>query len=206
VAGSHRDDLKCERKRFERAGISAAAIDRFIAGDAYALLDLFGDPMLLRFLEALRISRVGVNLDTEEAKEVDAAREKLCLREFVRKYAKIVDRWEQLDALPFSDQQFEEASKAYLYGFYRASDVLSAAALEQHLKRAVGKDQLDGYSQLVDDAAVHLGMDGAWVAQAKRVFSARNKVVHSNYAPEHDEAGEVLSNARGVLTSILSVE
>jgi hypothetical protein len=206
VAGSRRDDLKRERKRLERAGISATDIDRFIGGDAFALSALFGDPILQSFLEALRISRGLVSLDDEEARDVDAAREKICLREVVWKYGKIVDRWEQLDPLPFSDQQFEEASKAYLYGFYRASVVLSASTLEKHLKRAVGVYQFDTYKGLVEDAAVHLGADGAWIAQAKTVFRIRNTVVHDDHAPEHDEAGEVLSNTRGVLTSLLSVE
>lgn len=48
---------------------------------------------------------------------------------------KIVDRWEQLERLPFDDPQLEEASKAFLYGFYRASVVLCASAVETELKQ-----------------------------------------------------------------------
>ncbi|MGO9256708.1 MAG: hypothetical protein ACLQU1_10460 [Bryobacteraceae bacterium] len=114
--------------------------------------------LILPFLEALRVSVGEPTLDHEEAQEIAAAREKLCLREVVRKYAKIVARWEQLDPLPFYDLQFEEASKAYLYGFYRSRVVLSASALEKHLKRAAGVDELRGYPDLVEDAAVCLVM------------------------------------------------
>jgi hypothetical protein len=136
VAGGQREGhLKRERKRLEKAGASAGAIDRFIGGDAEALAGIFpatvpreeGLDLLLAFLEALRVSMGATELDQEEAREVDAAREKLCLHEVVQKYAKIVHKWEQLDSLPFDDPQLEEASKAYLYGFYRASIVLGIA-------------------------------------------------------------------------------
>lgn len=119
--------------------------------------------LVLSFLEALRVSLGATNLDYEEAREVAVVRGKLCLREVVRKYSKIVDKWEQLDPLPFDDPQLEEASKAYLYGFYRSSVVLSASALEKHLKRAAGNDKRREYWELVEDAAFRLGMNGAWI-------------------------------------------
>jgi hypothetical protein len=213
VAGSRPEEyLKRERRRLEQVGVSVAAIDRFIDAHTDALAGFFPESMpfaerldlLLPFVEAVRVS-VGRTKLHEEARGVGAAREKICLREVVRKYATIVDKWEQLDPLPFFDPQFEEASKAYLYGFYRSSVVLSASTLEKHLKRAARVDEFREYSDLVEDAAIHLGMGEAWVEQAKRVFRVRNLVVHDNHAPTHNEAGEVFRNARIVLVRILSV-
>jgi hypothetical protein len=215
VAGSRPGDyLRRERKRLERAGASAAAIDRIVDGDFDQLGALFPKSMPVNqrvdllgpFLEALRVSVGTVSLDQEEAQEVAAAREKLCLREVARKYSKIVDKWEQLDPLPFDDPALEEASKAYLYGFYRSSVVLSASVLESHLKRVAPSDKTRQYPDLVGDAAAVLGMNSAWVEQAKAVFRFRNRVVHDSYPPTHDEAGEVVSNTRDLLTRLLSAD
>ncbi len=136
--------------------------------------------------------------------EVNAAREKLCLREVIRRYGKIVERWEQLDPLPFDDPQLEEASKAYLYGFYRASVVLSSSAVEKRLKRVANVDYFEHYEDLVEAAASCSAMSPVWKEQALLVFRTRTKVVHRDHAPSHDQAGEVLSNARDVLTKVLS--
>jgi hypothetical protein len=209
LAGGRRGEyLRRERKRLERAGVSAATIDRFLSGDIDDLAAIFPEAMprgealelVLPFLEAWRVSVGATTLDREEEQEVATAREKLCLREVARKYGKIVDRWEQLDPLPFDDPQLEEASKAYLYGFYRSGVVLSASALEGRLKQAAGDQKERGYSELVEDAAVSLGMNWAWIQQAKAVFRFRNRVVHDGYSPTHDEAGEVLCSARDLLT------
>ena len=110
VAGSRREEyLKRERQRLERSGVSPGAIDRFIGGDSHELSSLLPESMsfekgldfLLPFFEALRVTVGATNLDHEEAQEIAAVREKLCLRELVAKYAKIVDRWGQLDQFPF---------------------------------------------------------------------------------------------------------
>ena len=82
---------------------------------------------------------VVTEMDQEEAWEVDVVRQKLCLSEVATLYQKIVHKWEQLDRLTFSDPQLEEASRAYLYGCYRAAVVLSASALEKHLKHIEGQ-------------------------------------------------------------------
>lgn len=212
VAGSRPEAyLKRERRRLEKAGVSAAAIDRVIGGDSEALGGLFPAAMpfeesldfLLPFLEALRVSMGAADLDHKEAGEIDVAREKLCLLEVVRRYAKIVDKWEQLDELPLYDSQLEEASKAYLYGFYRASVVLSASALEKHLKRAAGPVRCNDSSELVEEAAARLGMGMAWIDQAKHVFWLRNRVVHDGHGPTPDEAKLVLVNARGAIASLV---
>jgi len=212
VSGSRPEAyLKRERRRLERAGIPAAAIDRVIGGDIEAVASLFPEGMpseecldlLLPFLEALLVSKGATDLDHEGAGDIDAARGKICLLEVVGRYAKIVDKWEQLDELLFYDSQLEEASKAYLYGFYRASVVLSASALEKHLKRAAGVDDFNRYSELVEDAAARSGMGMAWTELAKSVFQLRRRVVHDDHAATHDEAGAVLTNARGAIASLV---
>lgn len=218
VAGGHPDYLKHYRKRLEQAGGSRAAIDRFVAGDFSAFGDLNAEltdanrQVLVDFVQAFclircreqgRLFRLD-DLDKEEVEEIDDRRAKLCSREIVTKYGKIVGRWEQLDALAFEDAQLEEASKTFLYGFYRASVVLCACALEQHLQRLAGPKGARTYTQLVEDAAANYGLGTAWIEQAKEVLKLRNQVVHENHEPSHDQAGQVLSNARHVLAQISS--
>jgi hypothetical protein len=215
VAGGHPDYLRRYRKRLEQAGGSRAAIDRFVAGDFSAFGDLNAEltdanrQTLVDFVQAFCLIRCReqgspFRVDKEEVEEIDDRRAKLCLREVVTKYGKIVGRWEQLDALTFGDAQLEEASKTYLYGFYRASVVLCASALEQHLIRLAGPKGERTYTQLVEDAAAYYGLGIAWINQAREVFKMRNQVVHENHEPSHDEAGQVLSNARHVLAQISS--
>lgn len=215
VAGDHQY-LRRYRKRLEQAGGSRAAIDRFVVGDfsafgdlnaeltdtnRQALVDFVQAFCLIRCREQGRLFRLD-ELDKEEVEEIDDRRAKLCLREIVTKYGKIVGRWEQLDALAFKDAQLEEASKTFLYGFYRASVVLCASALEQHLRRLADPKGQRTYTQLVEDAAANYGLGTVWIDQAKEVFKTRNQVVHENHAPSHDQAGQVLSNARHVLAQI----
>lgn len=69
--------------------------------------------------------------------EASIEREKSCLKQLTNKYSKIVDRWEQLQHLPFDDPQLEEVSRTFLYGFYRASVMLCASAVETQLKLIV---------------------------------------------------------------------
>ena len=218
AAGNRVGYLKRERRRLERAGVSAEAVERFFDDDADDPRVLYPPSIRLRddklkfmaeflfpFFEALVVSRRGLfELDEEQRREVASAREKLCLRELARKYGKIVDKWEQLDSLPFDDPQLEEATKAYLYGFYRASVVLSASALEARLKRSAGGDRERTYWRLVEDAAVSLAMTPIEIEQTKGVFRFRNKVAHEGHNPSHDEAGEALCKTRDLLTRILS--
>lgn len=212
VARSQEDYLKGARRDLEQAGVLPSAIDRLLDNEMN-WGELFPESvplekrwtLLLNFLEALRVAQGVTELDQEDAREVDAARQKLCLHEIAAKYRKIVNKWEQLERLPFSDPQLEEASQAYLYGFYRAAVVLSASALEKHLKRIVGQGW-GSYGELVEEAAVCRGLGPAWIAQGQDVFRERNKVVHDDCKPSPDKAREVLGNARGVLRQILSGE
>ena len=162
VAGSHPDYLKLARKRLEESGVPPNLIDRLLtflsSNDDYdraagAELNSYrkSSPQihesLMQFIDAYRVQLHGdsspMDLSPEEELEVGMVREKLCLQELVAKYGKIVDKWEQLDELPFEEPLLEEATKAYLYGFYRAAVMLSASALEHNLKRAIGVKSFD---------------------------------------------------------------
>lgn len=208
VAGHHRDYLKDARRRLERSGISASAIDRFMTDDKDALPELFSrfgqDPEpVLDFLEAFRISRGALDLDQKEEQQTDVVREKLCLREIIARFGKIVGRWERLERLPFEDEHLEEASRAYLYGFYRAAVTLSASSLEKHFRRLARVDWIDSYEDLITKAASAIGLGRTFQDQAKDVFRLRNKVVHEGHVPSHDESSEALFKARGLLAQIL---
>ena len=223
VAGSHPDYLKQARERLYQSGAPPDLIDRAIAnllGDddndaVWAELRPYkkSNPQLgwdyfMGYLKAYRVrlhesGSVPLQLDQDDELEVDADREKLCLQELVKKYGKIVDKWEQLDELPFEEPLLEEATKTYLYGFYRAAVMLSASALEHNLKGAIGAKSFDRYSDLVDDAAALIGLRGADITLAKEVFKIRNKVVHDNYEPKRAEAREALEKARSVLIEFL---
>jgi hypothetical protein len=68
--------------------------------------------LLSNFFQAARLSlsdAQSVELDSGEVEEASIAREKICLEQLTKKYSKIVDRWEQLERLPFDDPQLEEA-------------------------------------------------------------------------------------------------
>ena len=143
------DFLKGARKDIERAGVPPAAIDRYLAGE----VDDFSDwkfrrevsfdehaRLLTNFFQAVLLSfsdAQSFELDRDELEEASIEREKSCLKQLTNKYSKIVDRWEQLERLPVDDPQLEEASRTFLYGFYRASVVLCASAVETQLKLIV---------------------------------------------------------------------
>ncbi len=199
-----------------------SVLARWIDGDQEALPDelhdLFGVEMadmtpkqwttVIHFLDALAITKSEDPYDKirwaleGDAQERKTAREKICLREISTKYQKIVERWERLEPLLFDDLQLFEASKAYLYGFYRAAVLLSAAAIEKQLQRIAGSKGERSYRELVYDVAAHKTFDRVWIDQARAVSVTRNKVAHDDYEPSRDEAYSVLINARDVLTKI----
>lgn len=224
VARGHPDYLKRSRKRLEQAGAPPAAIDRLVAGDREAAGELLEFAMenirrcgesdekwmaFSHFLEALAITRcreqgrlVKTELDQEEVQEVDLAREKQCLKELVSQYGKIVNRWEQLDPLPFDDPQLEEATRCFLYGFYRAAVVLSASALEGRLKRITGIVRADSYRELLEAAQHKAGFGEEIEGHVREVFSKRNDVVHESWKPDRDSASGVLVQARMALLAL----
>ena len=109
--------------------------------------------------------------DEAVRRRIDRGREKHFLRELSNRYPKIVDRSEQLEPISPSDTQLEEASRCYLYGFYRASIVLSATALESYLNPE-GEWVVNGFYEHVVQKAVAKGMiDESLGFAAKDVFN-----------------------------------
>ena len=201
--------LKGARQKIERAGVPPAAIDCFLAGETDDLSDwkfrqeVSADErarLLSNFFQAARLSfpdAQSVELDSDEIKEANIAREKICLGQLTNRYSKIVDRWEQLKSFPFDDPQLEEASRTFLYGFYRASVVLCASAVETQLKHlGPSAPAVDGPSSLIQsaEAAKLIGRNLADIA--KDLFWFRNRVVHDNLEPSYDEAKTRLGVAR----------
>jgi hypothetical protein len=138
------------------------------------------------------------DLDEEDKKEIEIGREKLFLREISKKYGKMVDRGAGLDPVSFNDPQLEEASRCYLYGFYRASIVLSAAAVEMHLKRCTGTEWFDTYNKLVEKAKLPEGVGNS----AQEVFRTRRRVVHEGEEVSPDKTLLILGLAKEVINHL----
>jgi hypothetical protein len=207
--------LAAARRNLEHVGITPAAIDRFLAGEDDSLKD-FKFPnhlsvkeramLLSHFFQAARLASAdpqSIELDRDEKDEADIQREKMCLRQVAKKYAKIVDRWEQLERLTFDDPQMEEASATFLYGFYRATVVLSASAIETQLKRLLpGAPERAGPSDLLDLATNARLVKTDLADFTKDIFRYRNRVAHDNFEPLHDKAKEILGAARKVVAEL----
>lgn len=99
--------------------------------------------------------------------------------------------------MPFDDAQLEEAPRTFLYGFYRASVVLCASAVETQLKRIVpSAPAVDGPFSLIQSGQTTKLITRDLADIAKDLFRFRNRVVHDNLEPSHDEAKERLGVAR----------
>jgi hypothetical protein len=204
------DYLGRARLRLERAGVGPAAIDRFLAGDLNLDEWKFSDStprkerikLLSDFMQAVRVcsntSEV-LQLDEEECRDADLAREKLCLHEISDKYAKIVQRWEPLDPLSFHDPLLEEASRAFVYGFYRATVVLSAVALEDRLKVLTNTEWLISYKELVNAAVAQGVLDYDGAGFAKYVFRKRTDAVHEHASVTPEIARETFFVTRKLI-------
>jgi hypothetical protein len=207
--------LKSARRSLERAGVPAAAIERFLTGETDDWTASKFDPavpleerlrLFSNFLQAFRLSlpdAESVELDTDEVAETNIAREKLCLEELANRYSKIVDRWEQLDRLSFDDPQLGEASRTFLYGFYRACIMLCASAVETRLRSLIeSAPERAGAFDLIELAEKTRLTEPANANHARDLFRLRNRVAHDNRDPSHDEAKEVLGVARMLVASL----
>jgi hypothetical protein len=207
--------LNRARRSLERAGVSTAAIERFLAGDKDDLSEWTFDPVLSveersrlcsNFFQAVRLNcsdAESIELDRDEVAETNIEREKICLAEVTNKYSKIVDRWEQLERLSFDDLQLGEASKTFLYGFYRASVMLCASAVETQMKRLVTSAPERASAFELIDAAERANLIAPDLARhARDLFRTRNRVAHDNRDLLHDEAKEVLVVARMLVAKL----
>ncbi len=154
------------------------------------------------FVDILKGGAELSELPDEVRSRIEAGREKLCLREIRKRYAKMVDRWERLEPLSFEDPQLAEASRCYLYGFYRATIALSAAAVETQLKRATGRERSENYPALVREAVKSGKLGSEFEQPANDMFKTRNEVVHEGDEPEKDLAMEILDRARLILSAL----
>ena len=154
------------------------------------------------FHQAIRVDSSGfqsLTLDSEEEAEADIAREKLCLSEVAGKYVKIVRKWKPLAQLEFADPQLQEASKTFLYGFYRATILLCWSAVETGLKRRFQADSVHGLIILARDEKV---LDSCLAASARALYDTRNNVAHVNKEPTPEEADRCFVEARRIVESL----
>jgi hypothetical protein len=213
------DRLRQARKRVQAAGFDPAVFDALLqaVNDAntpeefVALIDRWMPHIegldrlhaLTAVLQALRIERVRKRelfVSEAERPELRGALEARFLRELAERFPKVVKRASSFDWLSFSDPQVREASRCYLYGFFRSAVLVAAAALEARLKdvAAVGDDR-PRYEVLVGMAfGKHgvCGSDPARVEALTDVFNVRNRVAHSGGEPTTEEAERVLIAVR----------
>jgi HEPN domain-containing protein len=219
VASAHPDYVQRARRDLETLGVPPAAIDGFIQGEFdfaarrwYESASREQRVEALRcFLQALKISEYDGSvprMDLGEQDELEVGRQKMYLREICSKYRKILSRGAGLDPVSFHDPQLEEACRCYLYGFYRASIVLSAAAVEVSLKRCLGKevDSYCKYGELVNDAEAAGKLIGHIAESAREISCSRNRVAHSMSEPENDKALLVLGLAKEVVNYLLPAQ
>ena len=201
-------------KKLKAAGASASCIDAFLRGDVEGFVKEFRlEPvtseenwlrLLIDYLEAARL-RDGnaLVLDKEEAVEASIEREKNCLGQIAKKYTKIVDRWEKLEPLEFVDTQIQEASETFLYGFYRASFLLCASAVESQLKRIAHQsaERVD-VPTLMRIVQEDRELDSALLHACKGLFNTRNLVAHANHNPTFHEVEQTLGIARWIVAEL----
>lgn len=139
----------------------------------------------------------------------------------------LVKRAGPLSPLPFQDAQLNEASRCYLYGFFRAAIVLSATALEVHLREAIGRTGMDqvkrhlrgadetlrarGFYRLLVEQAdsqdllgprERMGEQPLFAQYSIEIFKERNNTAHEGYEPSAKKAGELVDMARRVIDFI----
>jgi hypothetical protein len=175
-------------------------------------------------LQAILLAK-GMKPEATEAErrlELEIAVQKVYLREFSQLYARVVERASSLEVLDFSDPQLNEASRCYLYGFFRAAVMLAASALETNLRAALGPEGMEhvnqtlrsdvgrqrGFFKLLVDGAdaqgllgkrVRPGQEAALVAYSREIFTLRNAIVHEGDEPTPAVAEELLNKAREVV-------
>ncbi|MDO8677966.1 MAG: hypothetical protein Q7R30_05300 [Acidobacteriota bacterium] len=152
--------LRQARSRLEATGIESGLVDRFLEFfDAQDIQEaMAGWPSInvpgtdrfdafINFLHALAMRR-GVAIDElatgpERTRELENAAAKTYLNELSGLFAGVVKRAVPLEGLTFEDKHLNEASRCYLYGFLKATVVLSSTAVERCLRDAIGEAGLE---------------------------------------------------------------
>lgn len=217
-------------------GSNGDALERFAKGemdDLSALKGQIGRPGDEKFaafsnlLQAMLLAQ-GLEPEATEAEkrsELADAVQKLYLRELSRLFHKVVQRAASLEALEFSDPQLNEASRCYLYGFFRAAIILSASALETTLREAMGQQGINrledesrsdagrkrGFFNLLVDEADRQGLLGRrtrpgeeaqLVVYSREIFTNRTRVVHKGDVPTASSAEELLNKSREIIEHV----
>ena len=141
-------------ERLEATGVDGAVIATFVNGCRGKAVDWAmcvgkfafppGSQSLSAFCDLLRALSMEAGVEpeprteAEKRQELEVAVQKVYLQELAKLYESILRRAGPLVTLTFSDPQLNEASRCYLYGFFRGAIILSASALESNLRMAVG--------------------------------------------------------------------
>ena len=206
--------LERTRRKLEELGVARDFIDRIVAGETPTDPSPFlpanssweGIEAIVHFGQALRLFRAQGNLDVfqqGDEEDIDEARQKLFLQEICEKYQRLVEQGALLQPFTFHDERLEEASRCYLYGFYKAAIVLGASAVEAHLKTITGQERFERYDELIEGARWKGVLDKGYAEMAKNMFKKRNDVVHSAWKPTPQDAKEVLDLARKLVDTLL---
>jgi hypothetical protein len=220
------------RKRLEATGFDRTLIDTFVAGMEGAHVDwaplsgkfafAAGSEEAKAFGDLLIALAMKAGIEPEPTSEVDrryeadVAVQKLYLRELANLYESVVKRAGAFDVLPFSDPLLQEASRSYLYGFFRATVLLSASAIERALGEAIGakggvvmRNRSTGafYEPLVSEATARgllgapatLGQPPMLANHSTELFTLRNNVAHKGHVPDVTEAADAIAKARQVV-------
>lgn len=121
------------------------------------------DDPLIAVLEAVRIERFRqrhIFISESDRPGLRSALEARSLKELTERFPKVVKRATEFDWLSFSDPQLREASRCYLYGFFRSAVVVAASALEARLKVVASVESFETYDVLVSMVFGEAGVFG----------------------------------------------
>ena len=159
-------------------------------------------------LEAIRIERTRLGhlfVNHSDRANLRSALEARFLRELAERFPKVVTRAAEFDWLSFSDATLREASRCYLYGFFRSAVLVAAAALETRLKEVGSVEYLDNYPGLVDSVFGIAGTvrnDPARCNALKDLFKLRNNTAHNGVEPSREGAEAALLLVRDTMEEI----
>ena len=129
--------------------------------------------------------------------------EKRFLKELTERLPKAVERaLEFNDWLSFHNPQLREALRCYLYGFFSAAVLVSAAALEVRMREVASVERIESYSALVAcvfGTAGVAGHDPVLARSLDDLFDFRNKVAHAKADASREQAFNALLVVRGTL-------
>jgi hypothetical protein len=219
------DRLAAARKAVVQVGVDPKAFNEGIAACVASPVDDLQDAVdpwmkrflqndqfdaFIAFLQALRIERVRQGqlfVSEKDRPELRQALEARFLKELAERYPKAVKRATTFEWLSFSDPQLREASRCYVYGFFRAAVLIAVAAVETRLRSVCVADRSTSYRNLADLAFGPAGVSGTDETRAaalKDLFELRHRIAHLGAEPSPGEAEQALLLVRGTLEKLPS--